>query len=262
MTQSSAVDDRTEISKALFTYLLRLGDDSLILSHRLSELVSWQPDLEEDIAVANLALDHLGQCRNLYTYAGAVEGAGRDEDQLAFLRDEREFFNLVLCEQPNGDFGQTMARQLLFDAFRLPLMEGLAGSSDTTLSGIAGKAAKEARYHLRHSTTWVVRLGDGTEESNRRMQAGLDFMWRYTDEMFQGDDVEQLLVEGGIAVDPAALRPGWESTIASVLEQAHLTEPTDPRQRGGGRTGHHTEALGHVLPEMQYLQRAYPGLEW
>ncbi len=253
---------RPVLRDALLTYLLRLGDDSLILAQRLGELVSRQPDLEEDIAVANLALDHIGQCRNFYTYAGETEGKGRDEDHFAFLRDEREFFNLVLCEQPNGDFGQMMARQLLFDAWRLPLMEALTRSADPTLSGIAGKAAKEARYHLRHSITWVVRLGDGTVESNRRMQAGLDFMWRYTDEMFHGDEVEAALAEAGIAVDPVTLRPAWEATIDDVLAQAKLSRPVDARQRGGGRSGHHTEALGRILPEMQFLQRAYPGVEW
>lgn len=254
--------DSTEVRSALFTYLLRLGDDNLVMGQRLSELVSRQPDLEEDIAVANLALDHIGQCRNFLAYAARVEGAGRDEDQLAFLRDEREFRNLVLCEQPNGDFAQVMARQLLFDAWRLPLMEALRESADDTLAGIADKAAKEARYHLRHSTTWVVRLGDGTEESARRMQAGLEFMWRYTDEMFQGDEVEELLVEEGIVVDPLAARPAWEKTITEALDRAKLTRPSDPRQRGGGRTGHHTEALGHLLPEMQFLQRTYPGMTW
>lgn len=258
----AARPDSAEIGEALFTYLLRLGDDSLVMGQRLSELVSRQPDLEEDIAVANLALDHIGQCRNFYTYAGKVEGAGRDEDQLAFLRDEREFYNLVLCEQPNGDFGQVMARQLLFDAWRLPLMEALRESVDDTLAGIAEKAAKEARYHFRHSRTWVIRLGDGTDESHRRIQAGLEFMWRYTEEMFQGDEVEEVLVKAGIAVDPPALRPAWEAAVTESLARATLTRPPDPRQRGGGRTGHHTEALGHLLPEMQFLQRAHPGLTW
>ncbi len=250
------------LRSALFTYLVRLGDDSLVLGQRLAELVSWQPDLEEDIAVTNLALDHIGHCRNFYAYAGAVEGKGRDEDQLAFLRDERDFLNLVLCEQPNGDFGQTMARQLLFDAWRLPLLEALCDSADAQLGGIAGKAAKEARYHLQHSVTWVVRLGDGTQESNERMQAGLDFMWRYTDELFWGDEVEAALVAAGMAPDPASLRSTWETTIGDVLDRAHLRRPADPRQRGGGRTGHHTEALGRMLPELQFLQRSYPGLEW
>lgn len=250
------------MSDPLLTYLLRLGDDSLILAQRLGELVSHQPDLEEDIAVANLALDLIGQARALYAYAGEVEGRGRTEDDLAFLRDEREFFNAVLCEQPNGDFGQTMARQLLFDAYRLPLMDALTASADETISGVAGKAVKECRYHLQHSITWVVRLGDGTEESHRRMQAGLDAMWRFTDELFTGDEVEATLAASGIAVDPSSLRDPWEATITEVLARATLERPVDPRQRGGGRQGMHSEHLGHILPEMQFLQRAYPGQSW
>lgn len=250
------------MSDPLVTYLLRLGDDSLILGQRLGELVSHQPDLEEDIAVANLALDLIGQTRAWYGYAGEVEGAGRTEDDLAFGRDEREFFNAVLCEQPNGDFGQTMARQLLFDAYRLPLMGALTGSTDETIAGIAGKAVKECRYHLQHSITWVIRLGDGTEESHRRIQAGLDAMWRFTDELFTGDEVEAELTDAGVAVDPASLRGQWEATVHDVLTRATLERPVDPRQRGGGRRGVHSEHMGHILPEMQFLQRAYPGQSW
>ncbi len=246
----------------LLTYLLRLGDDYLILGQRLGELVSRQPDLEEDIAVANLALDLIGQTRAIYTYAGDVEGAGRTEDDLAFLRDEREFLNAVLCEQPNGDFGQTMARQLLFDAYRLPLMEALASSTDARIAGIAGKAAKECRYHLQHSITWVVRLGDGTDESHRRMQAGLDEMWRFTDELFWSDSVEADLADRGVAPLPSSLRDAWDATIEKTLAQATLDPPSDSRQRAGGRTGMHTEHLGRMLPEMQFLQRAYPGASW
>ncbi|MCP5027688.1 MAG: phenylacetate-CoA oxygenase subunit PaaC [Actinomycetia bacterium] len=246
----------------LVTYLLRLGDDNLILSQRLGELVSWMPELEEDIAVANLALDHLGQARNLFTYAGEVEGLGRDEDDLAMLRHEREYSNAVMCEQPNGDFGQTMARQLLVDAFQVPLYEALTGSSDETLAGIAAKAAKEARYHLRHSSTWVVRLGDGTAESHRRMQAGIEAMWPYIDDLFWVDGVDDEIREAGIAPDMTVVRDTFERTVARVLAEATLEPPTDPYQRTGGRTGFHTEHLGHILPEMQNLHRAHPGVSW
>lgn len=250
------------MGSALFTYLLRLGDDNLILAQRLGELVSWMPELEEDIAVANLALDHLGQARNLYTYAGEIEGAGRDEDDLAMQRDEREFLNSVICEQPNGDFGQTMARQLFVDAYQVPLYEALSSGADETIAGIAGKAAKEARYHLRHSSTWVVRLGDGTAESHRRMQTGIDAMWPFIDDLFWVDSVEEELQAQGIAPDLTPVRDAFERTIVAVLAEATLEAPTDPYQRTGGRTGFHTEHLGHVLPELQNLHRAHPGVSW
>ncbi len=247
---------------ALFTYLLRLGDDNLILAQRLGELVSWMPQLEEDIAVANVCLDHLGQARNLYTYAAEVEGAGRDEDQLAMLRDERQFTNAVLVEQPNGDFAQVMARQFLFDAYQVPLYEALGTSSDVRLSGITSKAAKEARYHLQRSSLWVTRLGDGTDESHLRMQAGLDAMWPFADDLFAHDEVENQLVRAGIAADPAPVRDIYDHTVASVLSQAGLEAPADPYQRIGGRTGFHTEHMGHLLAEMQSLHRTHVGAQW
>jgi ring-1,2-phenylacetyl-CoA epoxidase subunit PaaC len=246
----------------LVTYLLRLGDDNLVLAQRLGALVSWMPDVEEDVAVANLCLDHLGQARNLLTYAGEVEGEGRDEDTLAMTRNERELRNAVLVEQPNGDFGHTMARQLFLDAYQVPLYEQLASSTDATLAGIADKAVKEARYHLRYSSTWVVRLGDGTDESHRRMQAAIDALWPFTADLFAADEVEAELVARGIAADPAALRPRFDATVAEVLEQATLRAPTDPYQRLGGRQGFHTEHLGHLLPEMQALYRAHAGAQW
>lgn len=245
-----------------FAYLLRLGDDNLILAQRLGEWISRGPDLEEDIALGNIALDHLGVARNLLTHAGEVEGRGRDEDDLAMQRTERQFFNLILCEQPNGDFAHTMARQFLLDAWQVPLWEALSTSTDTTLAGIAQKAVKESRYHLRHSSTWVVRLGDGTEESHRRMQAAVDRLWRYTGEMFLDDDVDESVADAGIGVHPRSLHPVWEATVDEILTRANLARPTDDYQRAGGRQGFHAEELGHLLAEMQWMQRAYPEMKW
>lgn len=245
-----------------FAYLVRLGDDNLILAQRLGEWISRGPDLEEDIALGNIGLDHLGVARNLLTHAGEVEGRGRDEDDLAMGRTEREFLNLVLCEQPNGDFAQTMARQFFIDAWQVPLWEGLSASSDDRLAGIAQKAVKEARYHLRHSTSWVIRLGDGTSESHQRMQAAVDRLWRYTSEMFLGDVVDEQMVGLGIGVHSAALQPAWEATVAMTLGEATLTRPTDDYARGGGRQGFHGEQLGHLLGEMQWMARAFPGMQW
>ena len=243
-------------------YVLRHADDNLILAQRLGEWISRAPELEEDIALANIAIDHLGQARALLGHAGAVEGAGRDEDSLAMLRTERDFTNLLLVEQPNDDFATTMARQLFIDGYQLLLWEALQSSADQTLGGIAAKALKEARYHFRHSSTWVARLGDGTEESHRRMQTGVDALWRFTGEMFEGDAVDAEMADLGIGVDPGSLRPEWQARIADVLADATLDAPTDPYQRTGGRAGFHTEHLGHMLSEMQWLQRTYPGLEW
>ena len=246
----------------LVTYLLRLGDDNLILAQRLGELVSWMPELEEDIAVANLSLDHLGQARALYTHAGEVEGAGRDEDAFAMRRDEREFYNSVLVEQPNGDFAQTIARQLLVDAYQVPLYGALTASNDEQLAGIAAKALKEATYHLRYSARWTTRLGDGTEESHLRMQAGLDAMWPFASDLFATDDVEAELQASGVVPDYEPVRDEWGATVAEVIGTATLDIPADSYQRTGGRTGFHTEHLGHVLPEMQSLHRANAGAEW
>ena len=246
----------------LLAYLLRLGDDNLIVAHRLSELVSRMPELEEDITVANLSLDHLGQARLLYSYGAEVEGAGRGEDQLAMLRDERDFLNAVLVEQPNGDFGHSMARQLFVDAYQVPLYEALVESADATIAEIAQIGAKEARYHLGHSSAWVIRLGDGTEESHRRMQAGLDALWPFTEDLFAADHVEAQLQQSGVAADLENVHQRWVTTITEVLNQATLTLPVDEYQRGGGRIGVHTKHLGHLLPEMQNLYRTHPGVSW
>ncbi len=251
-----------EVDATLLTYLLRHADDNLVLAQRLGEWISNGPELEEDIALANVGIDFLGQARAIYTYAASVEGAGRTEDDFAMLRPEREFTNCLLVEQPIGDFAQTMARQLFFDAYQLSLWEALSRSKDATLAGIAAKALKEARYHFRHSSMWVIRLGDGTAESHRRMQDGVDAMWRFTAELFTADAVDALMVELGIGVDLASFAAPWRDRVEGVLVAATLRLPEDPYQRMGGRTGFHTEHLGHLLSELQWMQRTYPGLEW
>jgi len=238
-------------------YLLRLADDNVVIGQRLGEYISRAPDLEEDLAVANIALDHIGVAQHLFSYAGELEGAGRTEDDLAFGRTERAFTNALLVEQPHDGFGDLIARQFLFDAYQLELWTALSDSSDERLGGIAAKAAKEARYHLRHSSSWVIRLGDGTEESHRRIQEAIDAMWRFTGELFDTDGVDR-----AAGVDPASLRQAWEATVDDVLSEATLNKPDDPYQATGGRSGVHGEHLGHLLAEMQSMQRTYPGLEW
>jgi ring-1,2-phenylacetyl-CoA epoxidase subunit PaaC len=229
-------------------YALRLGDDALVLSHRLAEWSSRAPALEEDIALTNIGLDLLGQARALLTYAGEVEGAGRSEDDLAYLRPEGEFTNCQLVEQPNGDFAVTMARQLFFSAYQLELYRRLTRSADPTLAAVAAKAVKEVAYHVDHAAGWVVRLGDGTDESHRRMQAGVERMWPFTHELFEGDE--------------AVLKPAWDERIAAVLAEATLERPADGWRPGGGRRGVHSEHLGFLLAEMQYLHRSHPGATW
>jgi ring-1,2-phenylacetyl-CoA epoxidase subunit PaaC len=241
----------------LAAYALGLGDDALILAQRLGEWVARAPQIEEDLALANIALDLLGQARTLLTYAGELEQAGRDEDDLAYLRDDREFRNVQLVEIPGGDFAVTMARQLVFSAYQYELYSALKSSPDETLAGLAGKAVKEVAYHRDHATQWVLRLGDGTDLSHERMQAGLDQVWPYTAELF--DPASQL---PGIATDPATLRPAWETYVTAILREATLEWP-QPRWRSrGGRDGLHTEHLGHLLSEMQHLHRSHPGATW
>ena len=246
----------------LFQYTLRLADNALVLGHRLSEWVGHAPVIEEDLAFGNMGLDLIGQARALYTYAGEVEGEGRDEDKLAYLRDAGDYRNILLVEQPNGDFAVTMVRQLLYAAFAYPYFEALINSKDTTLAAIAAKAAKEMAYHLRHSAEWVIRLGDGTDESQTRAQAALEELWSYTAEMFELDQIERALIEAGVAVDPASLRATWDKTIDDVLAEATLTRPRDGYMQSGGRAGRHSEHLGFILAELQFLQRAYPGAAW
>ncbi|MFV0524826.1 MAG: 1,2-phenylacetyl-CoA epoxidase subunit PaaC [Acidimicrobiales bacterium] len=246
----------------LLTYLLRQADDNLVIAQRLGELIAGLPDLEEDIAVANVALDHLGQARHLYGYAAELDPDGRSEDDFAMLRAEREFLNAVLVEQPNGDFAHTQVRQFFLDAYQVPLYQGLAGSGDERLAGIAVKALKEARYHLERSSSWVVTLGDGTDESHRRAQDAVAALWAFTADLFAADQVEATLAGAGVAPDPASLRPAFDATVEAVLTEARLELPQDGYQRLGGRTGFHTAALGHLLPEMQWLYRSHPGATW
>ena len=241
-------------------YALALGDDALILAQRLGEWVARAPQLEEDVALANIALDLLGQARTLLSYAGTAEGAGRDEDDLAYQRDDRDFRNVQLAEIPNGDFAVTMARQLVFSAYQYELYAALRSSGDATIAGLAGKAVKEVAYHRDHAAQWVLRLGDGTELSHARMQAGLDQVWPYVAELFDADDTVSRLP--GVAVDPATLRPGWDQYVTRVITEATL-RPPEPRWRSrGGRDGLHTEHLGHLLAEMQHLHRSHPGATW
>jgi ring-1,2-phenylacetyl-CoA epoxidase subunit PaaC len=252
----------TESSAPVAEYALQLGDDALILSHRLSEWCAHSPELEEDVALANLALDLLGQARTLLTYAGSLEGAGRSEDDLAFLRTEREFRNVLLVEQANGDFAVTIARQLYFATYQSELYAALCDSTDPELAALAAKAVKEVAYHRDHAVQWTLRLGDGTPESHRRVQAGLDQLWPYTAELFFADPVATDLAASGVAVDPRTLRPAWEASVAGVIEAATLTVPTDGWQPRGGRVGEHGEGFGLLLGEMQALHRQYPGATW
>ncbi|RKF27841.1 1,2-phenylacetyl-CoA epoxidase subunit PaaC [Micromonospora globbae] len=237
-----------------FEFTLRLGDDALIAAQRLAEWTTRAPEMEEDIALANIALDQLGAARLLLTYAGELEGAGRDEDALAFLRDDREFRNCLLVELPNGDFAVTMAKLLFLSAYQLPLYTALAGGADERLVAIGAKARKESAYHLDHASLWVRRLGDGTEESHRRMQAAVDEIWPYTAELFAPDP--------GAPVDPSTLRPEFERVVTEVLAEATLTRPESGWAPAGGRDGLHTEHLSYLLAEMQVLHRAHPGARW
>lgn len=246
----------------LVQYTLRLADDALVLGHRLSEWCGHAPMLEEDIALANIALDLIGQARPLYAYAGEVEGNGRDEDQLAYLRDAPAFRNLLLVEQPNGDFAVTLMRQFLYSAFMDPFWRAAKASTDAMLAAVAAKAEKEVAYHLRHSAEWVIRLGDGTPESQGRAQDALDELWMYTGEMFEADDANRLLIAAGVAVDPEGLRAEWNRTVDTVLAEATLRRPADGWMQTGGRRGRHSEHLGHILADLQFLQRAYPGATW
>ena len=246
----------------LVLYALRRADDALILGHRLSEWCGHAPAMEEDMALANMGLDLLGQARELYCYAAGVEGKGNDEDKFAYLRDVRQYRNLLLLEQPNGDFAHTMVRQLLYSAFADPYWRAMMKSGDTTLAAVAAKSEKESAYHLRHSSEWIVRLGDGTEESHARVQAAIDHLWAFTGEMFEADAGERALIDAGIAVDPASLRPQWLKTVADVVGEATLDVPSNNWMQQGGRDGRHSEHLGHLLSELQSMQRTFPGATW
>jgi ring-1,2-phenylacetyl-CoA epoxidase subunit PaaC len=246
----------------LVLYALRRADDALILGHRLSEWCGHAPAMEEDMALANIGLDLLGQARELYTYAAKVEGKGNDEDKLAYLRDVRQYRNLLLMEQPNGDFARTMVRQFFYSAFADPYWRAMMRSSDATLAAIAAKSEKESAYHLRHSSEWIVRLGDGTDESHARAQAAIDDLWAFTGEMFAVDDSERALIDADIAIDPAALKQSWLETVSDLVNEATLTRPSNDWMQQGGRVGRHSEHLGHLLSELQSLQRSFPGATW
>jgi ring-1,2-phenylacetyl-CoA epoxidase subunit PaaC len=246
----------------LVLYTLRRADDALILGHRLSEWCGYAPMLEEDMALANMGLDLLGQARELYSYAAKVEGKGNDEDKFAYLRDVRQYRNLLLVEQPNGDFAQTMVRQLFYAAFAVLYWRAMMKSSDPALAAIAAKSEKESAYHLRHSSEWIVRLGDGTEESHARAQGAIDNLWAFTGEMFGVDDSERGLIDAGVAIDPTALQPHWLKTVSDVVSEATLSLPTNNWMQQGGRSGRHSEHLGHLLSELQSMQRTFPGATW
>ena len=254
----------TEVDKqALLQFLLRMGDNTLILGHRVSEWCGHSPVLEEDIALANTALDLIGQTQLWLGYAAEVQGMGKTADDIAFLRDAWDFRNVLLVEMPNGDFGQTLMRQFLFDAWHSIMLGRLMKSSDKTVAEIAEKASKEVAYHLERSADTVVGLGDGTEESHRRMQAALDYLWPYVGEMFESDDVDDAMAAAGISVDPASLREDYDALVGKILSDATLTIPESRFAHKGGRTGYmHTEHLGHLLATMQWLPRAYPGCQW
>ncbi len=246
-----------------FEYLLRLADNGLVLSQRLSEWCGKGPALEEDMALTNVALDLIGQARFWFTYAGEIEGKGRDEDQLAFLRDAHDFRNLLLVEQPNGTYADTLARQFYFDTWHYLLLERLVQSSDERIAAVAEKSLKEVRYHVRRSGDLVVRLGDGTEKSHQMMQQALNDLWMYTDEMFQADAVEQAMAEQGVAPALADLREPWLNHVLEIFEEATLVvPPMNAWMQKGGKQGVHSEHLGYLLAEMQFLQRAYPGAQW
>jgi ring-1,2-phenylacetyl-CoA epoxidase subunit PaaC len=250
------------VNEPLFRYVLRLGDLSLVLGQRLGEWVGHAPALEEDLGLANVALDLIGQARLLLTYAGEVEGRGRDEDAIAYLREHGEYLNAILAEQPNGDFGQTIVRQVLIDAFQLELYERMSTSTDERLAAIAAKSVKEVRYHLRYSSGWLVRLGDGTEESHARVQSALDSLWPYTVELFAEDELDRLMAEQGVAPRLSEVHAAWSARIGQILAEATLDRPKDRPHSWHGKRGQHSEHLGYILAEMQHLQRAYPGARW
>jgi ring-1,2-phenylacetyl-CoA epoxidase subunit PaaC len=246
----------------LFRYVLRLGDLSLVLGQRLGEWVGHAPALEEDLGLANIALDLIGQARLLLTYAGEVEGRGRDEDQLAFLREQGAYFNAILAEQPNGDFGQTIVRQVLIDAFQLELYERMSCSADERLAAIAAKSVKEVRYHLRYSGGWLVRLGDGTPESRARVVSALEALWPYTVELFAEDDLDRRMADLGMAPRLSEVHAAWSARIDAILAEATLPRPAHRPHAWHGKRGQHSEHLGYLLAEMQHMQRSYPGARW
>lgn len=249
-------------TQALIGYLLRLGDNALILGQRLTEIVVHGPELEEELAIANIALDYLGQSRMFYTYAGELEGKGRSEDDFAFMRDEHEFKNLLLLERPNGHFGDTIARQVYFDVFYVLQLEALQTCADQRLAEIAAKSIKEIQYHLRHCKKWLVRLGDGTEKSHQRMNDSVHEFWRFTGEMFIGDDLDKTVRNEWNGPDLESLGDRWRKEISALLEEATISPPNEDWMNRGGKQGHHSEDFGYLIAEMQTMQRSYPGASW
>lgn len=246
----------------LFQYVLRAGDNALVLGQRLSEFVTRAPELEEELAGANFALDYVGQARLFYRYAGELEGKGRTEDDFAFLRDAHEFQNFLMLEQPNGHFGDIILRQFLFESFYVLQLEGLTRCVDPRVAEIAARAIREIRYHLRHVSQWLVRLGDGTEESHQRVQQSLNEFWRFTGEMFAGDEMDEQVVREWKVPDSRDIEKLWREQVRAVLTEATLDEPQAEWMDRGGRKGRHSEHFGYLIAEMQFMQRAYPGLRW
>lgn len=251
-----------DVNKELYTYTLRLGDDALILGHRLSEMCSKAPFLEEDLALTNISLDLIGRAQALLKYAAEIENNEKTEDDIAYRRPENKYYNHLITEQPNGDFARVIARQFFVSVYEYHFYNELTKSKDPILAGIAAKTVKEVRYHMEHATDWVLRLGDGTSESRARMQKAIDDLWMYTGELFEMDYVDDILLPAGIAVNKAVLKNKWDQAIADALNEATLTLPSESYMQSGSRKGIHTEHLGHILSEMQYLQRAYPDAKW
>ncbi|MCB0402473.1 MAG: phenylacetate-CoA oxygenase subunit PaaC [Flavobacteriales bacterium] len=248
--------------EALINYCLRLGDTSLILGQRMAEWCSNGPILEEDIAMTNLALDLIGQARTMLTYAGELEGNGRSEDDLAYGREEREYYNTLLSERPNGHFGETISRNFLHDAYLYHLYAALKNSKDEMIAAHAAKSLKEVTYHLRHSSEWMVRLGDGTEESHNKVQQAINDLWEYTGDLFEMNEVDNLLINEGIAVDMNTVKQAWDNTVNEVLTRAAIQRPEDAYMHSGRLNAVHSEYLGHIIAEMQFLHRAYPDATW
>ena len=247
---------------ALTRYATRLGDNALVLGQRMIELVAVSPELEEELANANFSLDYIGQARMFYTYAGEREGEGRDEDDFAFLRPEHEYRNLLLVEQPNGHFGDSTVRSVLFESFYVLLLDALTHCSDEGLAGIAARAIKEVRYHLKHSSQWLVRLGDGTEESHDRVQVSLDSLWSYTGEMFVADELDDIVRDAFEGPDLEAIAVQWRHAVTAIVNAATLAMPDDGWMASGGKDGRHTEHFGYLLTDLQNMQRTYPGVAW
>ena len=246
----------------LANYIIALGDNGLILGQRLGEWCGHGPALETDMALTNISLDLFGMTRSYFQYAAEVEGKGRTEDDIAFLRNERQYKNVQLVEQPNGNFADTIARQFFFDAWHYLFLEQLAKSTDSQLSAIAMKSIKEVKYHLRFSSQWMLRLGDGTGESHDKMQAAVNDLWMFTEELVTATDLEKAMATEGIGVDVSELKTAYYEKLEAVLREATLEIPKKDWMQQGGKTGIHTEYLGHLLAEMQHLQRAYPGAKW